>query len=110
MSDLTQLTEQNSTRILDLVAELQPATAQQIRDELARHQLDVPWAGGPLPGWLRSGFLATGARRPDAGSWSTWPERWPLAPGSGTGVAPPRIGERWLAPDPPPWGRANQHR
>jgi hypothetical protein len=58
MSDLTQLTEQNSTRILDLVAELQPATAQQIRDELARrHQLDVPLEQVVhYLEWLRSGF------------------------------------------------------
>jgi hypothetical protein len=43
MSDLTKLTEENSTRILDIVAKLGTCTAEQVREELAQsHALDAP--------------------------------------------------------------------
>ncbi len=36
MSDLSKLCEETSTKIMDIVAELQPASARQVREELAR--------------------------------------------------------------------------
>lgn len=43
MSDLTRLTRENSEMILDIVADLELCTTQQVRDELAaRHGLDAP--------------------------------------------------------------------
>lgn len=58
MGDLTKLTEENSNRILDLVAELQPVTAQRVRQELAsRHGLDADLDQVVrYLEWLRSGF------------------------------------------------------
>jgi transposase len=36
MDDLTRLSEENNKRILDIVEALQPATAQQVQEELER--------------------------------------------------------------------------
>ncbi len=43
MADLTKLSEENSTRILDIVADLGRPTAAQVQAELAaRHGLEAP--------------------------------------------------------------------
>jgi len=43
MADLTKLTEENSSRIFEIVAALQPCTAKQVQEELARrHDLQAP--------------------------------------------------------------------
>jgi transposase len=58
MSDLTKLNEENSNRILDIVAALQPVTAQRVLEELAR-QHGVEAELGQVVRymeWLRSGF------------------------------------------------------
>jgi transposase len=58
MSDLSKLTEEQSNRILDIVAELQPVTAARVQQELAtRHgiQADLEQVIKYME-WLRSGF------------------------------------------------------
>ncbi|NCO43023.1 MAG: hypothetical protein COZ06_03075 [Armatimonadetes bacterium CG_4_10_14_3_um_filter_66_18] len=58
MTDLTKLTEENSNLILDVVAALQPVTAQRVLEELTRH----PGVAAELAQlvrymeWLRGGF------------------------------------------------------
>jgi hypothetical protein len=43
MNDLAKLSDENTTRILDIVEALQPATAQQVQGELERrHGLRAP--------------------------------------------------------------------
>ena len=43
MSDLSRLTDQNSNRIFAVVEELQPVSAQRVREELERrHDLSAP--------------------------------------------------------------------
>ena len=36
MADLTKLCDDNSTKVMDIVEELQPVTAQHVQEELAR--------------------------------------------------------------------------
>ncbi|MBP8952671.1 MAG: hypothetical protein KBI47_09810 [Armatimonadetes bacterium] len=43
MADLTRLTRENSDMILDIVADLELCTSEQVRDELrTRHNIDAP--------------------------------------------------------------------
>ena len=58
MDDLSKLSDESSTKIMDIVEELQPAMPGQVQAELARrHGVDVEL--DPLVRymeWLRSGF------------------------------------------------------
>ena len=58
MDDLSKLSEENSSRIFDIVAELQPATARQVQEELERrHGVRAELAQVVhYMEWLRSGF------------------------------------------------------
>lgn len=58
MPDSFPLTDENTQRLLDIVAALQPVTTRQIQEELARRyglQVDLAELSRYL-GWLRSGF------------------------------------------------------
>ena len=58
MADLTRLSQETSDCILDIVGELQPCTAEQVREALAqRHDLAAPVAQVErYMEFLRSGF------------------------------------------------------
>lgn len=58
MPDALPLTEENTQRLFDIVAALQPATTRQVQEELARrHGVEVDLAElTRYLEWLRSGF------------------------------------------------------
>ena len=58
MDDLSKLSEENSDRIMTIVEELQPVTAREVREELARRyglEVELEQLVRYME-WLRSGF------------------------------------------------------
>jgi len=58
MGDLNILSDENTKKIMDIVEELQPVTAQRVREELARRHgiaADLEQVVRYME-WLRSGF------------------------------------------------------
>jgi len=58
MDDLRRLCDENSTKIMDIVADLQPVVAEQVQKELARRhgmEVDLDKLVRYME-WLRSGF------------------------------------------------------
>ncbi len=58
MNDLSKLCDENSDRVMAIVEELQPVTARQVREELARRygvEAELEQVVRYME-WLRSGF------------------------------------------------------